>query len=421
MEQELKALIIKTVTEAKVDVTSLGLSDALKTDHQKIVGELKGLNMSEVLTLTQLEKAIIDISEDGKEILEKGTPEYTLVKELKKRGDSAVKKELETALGEKYIRLGFSASIKSKWIEYDKTKDLITLKIKDVDTSKDEALSQLRKFTENNDPSAYNEELLKDYEKKRKFINRKQIKYYKVEKGPNFHQGVKKQEADLTTEILSEMLGELKENKDWSKLYAFKKYNYQAEGKKINTGALHPLLKVRTQFREILLELGFNEMPTNNFVESSFWNFDSLFQPQQHPARDSHDTFFLSTPKYSKIADQDYFQRVKDMHEKGGQGSIGWQYNWSGEEASKNILRTHTTAVSARMLFKMANEYKTTGIFTPKKWFSIDRVFRNESLDSTHLAEFHQIEGLIADYNLGLGELISTIENFFLRFGNKSE
>lgn len=38
----------------------------------------------------------------------------------------------------------------------------------------------------------------------------------------------------------------------------------------------------------------FTEMPTNNFIESSFWNFDSLFQPQQHPARDQHDTFFLS-------------------------------------------------------------------------------------------------------------------------------
>ena len=37
-------------------------------------------------------------------------------------------------------------------------------------------------------------------------------------------------------------------------------------------------------------------MPTNNFVESSFWNFDSLFQPQQHPSREAHDTFFLSHP-----------------------------------------------------------------------------------------------------------------------------
>jgi phenylalanyl-tRNA synthetase alpha subunit len=40
--------------------------------------------------------------------------------------------------------------------------------------------------------------------------------------------------------------------------------------------------------------MGFEEMPTNSYVENSFWNFDALFQPQQHPARDAHDTFFLT-------------------------------------------------------------------------------------------------------------------------------
>ncbi|EEC08963.1 phenylalanyl-tRNA synthetase alpha chain, putative [Ixodes scapularis] len=59
-------------------------------------------------------------------------------------------------------------------------------------------------------------------------------------------------------------------------------------------GHLHPLLKVRSEFRQIFFEMGFSEMPTNRYVESSFWNFDALFQPQQHPARDAHDTFFIS-------------------------------------------------------------------------------------------------------------------------------
>ena len=104
----------------------------------------------------------------------------------------------------------------------------------------------------------------------------------------------------------------------------FKEYNYQALGKEINTGALHPLMKVREQFRNILLEMGFEEMPTSNYVESSFWNFDALFQPQQHPARDSHDTFFIADPKYSKITDPLYLEKVKTMHEKGDASSIGY-------------------------------------------------------------------------------------------------
>ena len=51
------------------------------------------------------------------------------------------------------------------------------------------------------------------------------------------------------------------------------------------------------------------------------------------------------------------------------------------------------------------------------KYFSIDRVFRNETLDATHLAEFHQIEGLVADYNLTLGDLMGIIQEFFDKLG----
>jgi len=166
---------------------------------------------------------------------------------------------------------------------------------------------------------------------------------------------------------------------------------------------------------KIFLEMGFEEMPTNNFVESSFWNFDSLFQPQQHPARDAHDTFFLSDPAEALFFPDDYLERVKEMHSHGGEGSIGWRYDWKIEETKKNILRTHTTAVSSRMLYKLAQEG-----FTPKKYFSIDRVFRNEALDATHLAEFHQIEGLVADYNLTLGNLMGVISQFFERLGLKN-
>jgi phenylalanyl-tRNA synthetase alpha chain len=80
------------------------------------------------------------------------------------------------------------------------------------------------------------------------------------------------------------------------------------------------------------------------------------------------------------------------MHEVGGSGSLGYRYSWAIEEAKKNILRTHTTAVTTRTLFELA---QTEAVPKPLKFFSIDRVFRNEALDATHLAEFHQIEGCI--------------------------
>lgn len=77
--------------------------------------------------------------------------------------------------------------------------------------------------------------------------------------------------------------------------------NLSAKGKQVSSGGLHPLMKMRTEFRNILLEMGFEEMDTRQFVESSFFNFDSLFQPQQHPARDAHDTFFISNPKTCQL------------------------------------------------------------------------------------------------------------------------
>lgn len=153
-------------------------------------------------------------------------------------------------------------------------------------------------------------------------------------------------------------------------------------------------------------------MPTNTFVENSFWNFDSLFVPQQHPARDQQDTFFVKDPAQSKVLDPEYWERVKQMHEEGGHQSIGWRYRYSTEESQKNIFRTHTTATSSRMLFRMARDG-----FRDCKYFSIDRVFRNETLDATHLAEFHQIEGLVCGKGLGLQHLMGIIREFFRKIG----
>jgi len=132
----------------------------------------------------------------------------------------------------------------------------------------------------------------------------------------------------------------------WQKT-KFKKQNLNAQGQFPQGGHLHPLLKVRAQFREILLSMGFNEMPTNKWVESTFWNFDSLFQPQSHPARDMHDTFYLKSPANARRVPKEYMERVRHTHENGLEGSIGYGPGWSVDETMKNILRTHTTAISS--------------------------------------------------------------------------
>ena len=148
-------------------------------------------------------------------------------------------------------------------------------------------------------------------------------------------------------------------------------------------------------------------MPTSQFVESCFWNFDALFVPQQHPAREAQDTFYLSDPQYSLQPEADYYKRVATVHAEGGYGSLGYRAPWSDEESRKLVLRTHTTARSAFLLRSIATQ---PGGFKPSKLFSIDRVFRNEATDNTHLAEFHQVEGVVADYNLTLPDLMGEKE-----------
>jgi phenylalanyl-tRNA synthetase alpha chain len=212
----------------------------------------------------------------------------------------------------------------------------------------------------------------------------------------------------------------------------FKPYNFNAKGAPTTAGTLHPLNKVRQEFRNIFFEMGFEEMPTNRFVETGFWNFDALFVPQQHPARDLQDTFYISDPlkadgpredspndphlpkslKSDKPLDyQQYWDNVKEVHQNGKFGSIGYRYPWNADESLRLVLRTHTTSISTYMLHKLAANPR------PVRYFSIDRVFRNEAVDATHLAEFHQIEGVIADFGLTLGGLIGFMEVFFAKMG----
>lgn len=294
-------------------------------------------------------------------------------------------------------KIGQSQAFKNKWIGLKGDK-VVRL----VESVEDKTREELQSVSETCGKEL-NENLLKEM-KKRKLIDRQKRTWYSVSKGVAFSVNLEKLSTDLTAEMIQS--GSWRQSK-------FKNYNFSACGPATRGGHLHPLLKVREEFRQIFFEMGFTEMPTNNYVESSFWNFDTLFQPQMHPSRDAHDTFFLKTPAETLSLPADYLERTKKVHEVGGYGSIGHRCDWKEEEARKNILRTHTTAVSSRMLARLAAE-KT---FRPVKYFSIDKVFRNETVDATHLAEFHQIEGLIADYNLTLGDLIGMLKEFFNKLG----
>lgn len=384
-------------TVDKVD--TLELATQFSVDHQKVVGALKSIQAHGDLVIAETAtQKNLELTDEGHSVVEKGSHEaivYSLVP-----AEGIAQAALMSAGGPN-AKVGFSKAMSQGWILLDKSVNPPVVRRK-VDQIVDNVKEQLVLLASGK--SQLTSKDVADY-KKRKLLQETTIKSFILRKGPEFATTLTKLETDLTMDMLTSGL--------WEQL-KFKSYNFDALGAAPTRGHLHPLLKVRTEFRQIFLEMGFSEMPTNNYVESSFWNFDALFQPQQHPARDAHDTFFIIHPAQSHKFPQEYLQRVKAVHSKGGYGSLGYGYDWKLSDAQKNLLRTHTTAVSARMLFKLANQ---EGGFKPAKYFSIDKVFRNETLDATHLAEFHQVEGVIADMGLTLGDLIGTLYEFFRKLG----
>lgn len=312
---------------------------------------------------------------EGAKYLESGTPEFQYAIACT-FNEEVPKSAVEDKVGKEIAKIGFAKAMQKKWVQLcGEKKENIKRIVKDEDMI-DEDKDMLLKIAADSDPEKHDKKIV-DGLKKRQLLTLQSKKTYRVTKGPNYMPKRQKLETQLTADMLR--TGAWKDTQ-------FKKYNLNAVGQVPQGGHFHPLLKVRAQFRQILLEMGFNEMPTQRYVESSFWNFDSLFQPQSHPARDAHDTFFLTKPEQCLKLPNDYVERVRNTHENGLEGSFGYGPGWSLDETKKNILRTHTTAISSQMLYKLANQ---PGGFKPMKYFSIDRVFRNETLDATHLAEFH--------------------------------
>ena len=164
----------------------------------------------------------------------------------------------------------------------------------------------------------------------------------------------------------------------------------------------HPLKDTIDEIREIFVTLGFSEI-FGNMTQSSFWNFDALFTPQDHPARELQDTFFLDGVSAKKIGTAEQIRKVSDSHKK------NWRYQWDINEARKMVLRTHTTCVTIKHLAEKKPD--------EARIFSLGRVFRNEKVSYKHLVEFNQIEGIVIVKDANLRNLIGIQREFYKRIG----
>ena len=215
-------------------------------------------------------------------------------------------------------------------------------------------------------------------------------------------------DSDLEEVVkISEITPELLQGDSW-KDAEFRPYDVSLEASIPRSGKSHPMQALIERIRSIFLEMGFSEI-VEDYVQTAGWNMDALFIPQDHPAREMQDTFYLDEPKSIPL-DESLLKSWKDIHEHGGDTeSTGWGGTFSEEISQKGLLRTHTTVNTIQYLAENPTE--------PCRVFAIDRVFRKESIDRTHLPEFHQIEGIIMEPGANLGMLVSTLKTFYQKMG----
>lgn len=191
----------------------------------------------------------------------------------------------------------------------------------------------------------------------------------------------------------------------------FQRYDVTLPAPKVYPGKRHFISQVIDYIRRFWVEMGFKEMK-GPILELAFWNFDALFQPQDHPARDLADTFYMKTPYKGRLPDERLVSRVKTTHENGWEtGSTGWQYKWDPEFASRCCLRTHTTSLSVNTLARL----KESDL--PAKFFSVGRVFRNETIDWNHLMEFYQTDGIVVGKGVTFRNLLGYLKEYLERLG----
>eukprot|EP00069_Balaena_mysticetus_P005482 bmy_04860T0 len=418
-------VLLQRLEAADGGLDSAELAAELGVEHQTVVGAVKSLQaLGEIIEAELRSTKRWELTAEGEEIAREGSHEARVFRSVPPEG--LPQSELMRLPSGK---VGFSKAMSNKWIRVNKSAADGPRVFRVVDSVEDEVQRRLQ-LVQGGQAEKLGEKERSEL-RKRKLLTEVTLKTYWVSKGSAFSTSISKQETELSPEMIS--------SGSWQDR-PFKPYNFSAHGVLPDSGHLHPLLKVRTQFRQIFLEMGFTEMPTDNYIESSFWNFDALFQPQQHPARDQHDTFFLRGPaapnglRPSRQADplsgrlrltgvqvqletgrgsekpaahpHHVGQRPRPLPP-GPEGVAGLGQRWRGQGCHPDLL-THARAWPASHLQKP---------FTAAKYFSIDRVFRNETLDATHLAEFHQIEGVVADHGLTLGHLMGVLQEFFTKLG----
>ncbi|MFB6096958.1 MAG: phenylalanine--tRNA ligase subunit alpha [Haloferacaceae archaeon] len=212
-------------------------------------------------------------------------------------------------------------------------------------------------------------------------------------------------------ETVDRLTPELLTSGEWRDV-EFTEYNVEADAPAVQDGKVHILRQTAERVTDVLVGMGFQEMEGPH-ADAEFWINDCLFMPQDHPARTHWDQFALDVPPMQDLP-ADLVERVAAAHREGvGDDGDGYHSPWTEEVAREVDLRGHTTSLSMRYLSGEA----IGDLEPPQRFFSVEKVYRNDTLDPTHLLEFFQIEGWVMAEDLSVRDLMGTFEEFYAQFG----
>jgi phenylalanyl-tRNA synthetase alpha chain len=383
-----------------------------KLDKTSVIRALEYLSNKNVIILSRSKRKVIELGVNGALYRKKGLPERRLLNLLnEKRILKLEEAQKQSSLSDDEFKASIGVLKKKAIIEIKNGKIILSERGDEISKKSLEEL-----FIESL-PLIYSSSLtleqlhaLKTLEKRKNIIQAKEEEIINIHITPVGEEILKsgKKFGELIESITPKLL-----EKEYSwKGKKFRRYDLTSSLPSINGGKRHFVSQATDYARKIWTELGFREM-SGNIIQSSFWNFDALFTPQDHPVREMQDTFFIN--KKVELPDKKLVKNVKEAHETGiGKGlekSKGWEYTWNEEEAKRLVLRTHTTCLSAITLSNLNKKE------IPAKFFAIGKCFRNETVDWSHGFEFNQTEGIVVGKNLNFRHLLGYLKEFFRKMG----
>lgn len=369
----------------------------------EVMRALQWLENKKIVSITSDSKEIIRLDKNGEDYLKRGLPERRFLESI---GKGTTYRNLKE-------RTGLNDNEMVKCIGLLKSRYAISVSGKEIEPTKERENVLERGFPEEDfisrlpvEYSSLSEEGKNILSRliKRKKVVRKDVVKTKTGRLTDFGKSVldefkKTGKRDLVEKLTPGML----KDRSW-KGKSFRRYDIGINVPRIHGGKKHPYNQFIQISRERLAEMGFREMQ-GPVIELEFYNFDALFQPQNHPARSWSASYKLKNLKYGKLPGKGIVDAVKAAHENGWKtGSRGWGYKWSEKKASQLVARAHDTAISPR--------YLAGGVEIPGKYFSLVRCFRPDVIDSKHAVEFNQLGGFVVDESLSFRHLLGLLKQF---------